>query len=684
MNVEKIREKAGPLQNYAWFLALAFLWYLADNLFTSIEPVSSESTLGTVLRLGYITVIFQLLVAGLIGGVYDKQKDSEASSFWGFIAGIKKHYWRIVIANVISMAAFYAIVIVILIAGGDKLSKDASNKLLEFINIPFSAISLFWYVAIIVERKIFKGLIEAIKTLSANPLALIIGIVWAVVRFADSALVDSLNGQVFYAIDAARALVVAAARVAVTVYALAAYKQGRRETPEPSGEADAADSSSATVPGDGLVNGSFALAFVSFIPLLHIASLTLGIISLKQKKRFVFRSAIACCVGGFFTIFYLLVIAGWLAARSFPANTPGYAFLTDANPALKPQIELLEKGSYDEVQKQLEGKSNDWSANCLLALAKYQHDDLEGALEDFSSAAKQKPDRGEFYYYYGLALFDNHAPSAAAEKFKTALTYEPKLEAAERYLNLIDHTYNPSILFSALMSVVILTILFALHEYGHAYAAWKLGDDTAKNQGRLTLNPAVHLDPFGSIILPALLLWQQAGVVFGWAKPVPIDPRNFQNPRRDQMRVSFAGPAVNFLISMACLILMGGIMISIRLLWPETLSINLSDPYAPISIVGPPFAQALLFIMMFLKQMFYTSIVLGCFNLLPIPPLDGSWILSGLLPPSASDLFEKIRRFSFILFIVLVATPVVDYFLMVPMGFAWGSLAILFSAMGLG
>jgi Zn-dependent protease len=229
-----------------------------------------------------------------------------------------------------------------------------------------------------------------------------------------------------------------------------------------------------------------------------------------------------------------------------------------------------------------------------------------------------------------------------------------------------------------------LLILFTLHEYGHAFAAWKLGDDTSEKQGRLTLNPIPHLDLFGSIILPAILLFQQSEVIFGWARPVPVDPRNFRNPRRDHMLVSFAGPAINLLIAMLSLVLLSTIMLVVRLIWPETMTLNLATPFSSISLVGPPFSRWLILLALFLKQLFYTSLVLGCFNLLPIPPLDGSWIFSGWLPQGLRNIYEKTRQFGFVIFILLVATSVLDYVLIVPITISWGALQLLVSAMGLG
>ena len=232
--------------------------------------------------------------------------------------------------------------------------------------------------------------------------------------------------------------------------------------------------------------------------------------------------------------------------------------------------------------------------------------------------------------------------------------------------------------------VILLVFLFPLHEYGHAFAAWKLGDDTAEKQGRLTLNPVVHWDLFGSIILPAFLIFQQSEFMFGWARPVPVNPAKLKNPRQDDMLVSFAGPAMNMLISMVSLLLIGAIMLVVHLFWPQTLTLKLAEPFSKISLVGPPFARWLVPFIWFLKQLFYTSLALGFFNLLPIPPLDGSWIFSGWLPQKLRDLYEKTRQFGFLIFLLLARMSIFDYILVVPMALAWGVLQLLISAMGLG
>jgi tetratricopeptide (TPR) repeat protein len=322
-----------------------------------------------------------------------------------------------------------------------------------------------------------------------------------------------------FAVNGLRAGVLAVARVLAVVYAFAAYKKVWGNVLEKSTE-EAELSTPSTSPGDGLVKASIGFTFASFLPLFHLIALVLGIIALRSKRQFVLGPVIACCAGGFFTILYFLLITGWILGASVPSSAPTYEFLTDVNPELKPQVTLLEQGSYQEIQQQLgqtgtESSKRHWAVDCASALAKYQSYDLEGALKDFGIAAKKNPERSEFYYFYGIALLENGQDKLAVEQFQNALRHEPRLAAADRYLDLINSTYTPSIIVSSLGFVIILLLSFTLHEYGHALAAWKLGDDTAKNQGRLTLNPIPHLDLFGSLILPAILLFQQSEVMFG-------------------------------------------------------------------------------------------------------------------------------------------------------------------------
>ncbi len=244
--------------------------------------------------------------------------------------------------------------------------------------------------------------------------------------------------------------------------------------------------------------------------------------------------------------------------------------------------------------------------------------------------------------------------------------------------------YEPSQLVSGLLFIVILLVLFTTHEYAHAYAAWKLGDDTPLEEGRLTLNPIPHLDLFGSILLPGIMIFQQSDFIFGWAKPVHVNLENMKDPKRDNIRVSIAGPSINVLMSLVTFIFILLLALIARIAFPEVQALNLAEPYAPVSIAGTSANMPLATLFYILKQVFYTSLILGFFNLLPIPPLDGSHILSAILPDKAMNYFERFRGIGSILFLLLVISPVFDYILMIPMGIFWAVLQFALTALGMG
>jgi len=160
-----------------------------------------------------------------------------------------------------------------------------------------------------------------------------------------------------------------------------------------------------------------------------------------------------------------------------------------------------------------------------------------------------------------------------------------------------------------IFSLIVLLFSVIIHELAHGYVAFSLGDPTAKYEGRLTLNPLKHLDPFGSVILPLLLLFATAGQgpIFGWAKPVPINPYNLRDQKWGTLKVAIAGPATNF-----CIAIIFGLIIRVVNL-PQTV----------------PFVELLGIITLY-------NFLWGLFNLVPIPPLDGSWILFRFLPDGAT------------------------------------------------
>lgn len=192
-------------------------------------------------------------------------------------------------------------------------------------------------------------------------------------------------------------------------------------------------------------------------------------------------------------------------------------------------------------------------------------------------------------------------------------------------------------------SVLSFIPALVLHEVAHGFAAYKLGDPTAKSRGRLSLNPLKHIDPFGTVILPALLMFMHMPV-FGYAKPVPYNPRYFKNPRCDDVIVGLAGPAAN--LAMAAL--------AAAVAWA------LYQPAVAGLVDNELFAY---FYVMFLPTFALVNLFLMFFNLLPIPPLDGSSIFAILLPPKYLSKYYQIQQYAFPVFmIVIVLFPYLFHF----------------------
>jgi len=198
-------------------------------------------------------------------------------------------------------------------------------------------------------------------------------------------------------------------------------------------------------------------------------------------------------------------------------------------------------------------------------------------------------------------------------------------------------------------------LLFALtiHEFAHGWAALKCGDPTARDMGRLTLNPIAHLDPLGTICL--------LFAPFGWARPVPVDPRNFRHPRRDDILVSLAGVSANFLTACVVSLVMRG---------------ALAAGFHPMALGVSPAARTL---WLMGELLCLLSVGLMIFNLLPIPPLDGSHVLANLLPPNLALTYRRMAPFAGIILLVLVLTrafglilwPLLSLILGALLGNAW-------------
>ncbi|SFW21320.1 MULTISPECIES: site-2 protease family protein [Selenomonas] len=188
-----------------------------------------------------------------------------------------------------------------------------------------------------------------------------------------------------------------------------------------------------------------------------------------------------------------------------------------------------------------------------------------------------------------------------------------------------------------------LLIAMVVHEYAHAQVAVWLGDFTPRLMGRLTLNPKAHVDPIGMLMLFL--------VHFGWAKPVQINPRNFKNPKRDDILVSLAGPMANFVTAFLALV---ALLVYLRVG---------GDMTAGVSMV--------------FQMIIEFNIGFGIFNLIPLPPLDGSHVLMQLLPRDMAYKLAELERYSFLILIVLLMTPVLSMILIPCRAFIWQVFMLL-------
>ena len=180
-----------------------------------------------------------------------------------------------------------------------------------------------------------------------------------------------------------------------------------------------------------------------------------------------------------------------------------------------------------------------------------------------------------------------------------------------------------------IIKLMALVFSIVFHEVAHGYAAYRLGDPTARDANRLTLNPLKHIDPMGSVLLPLILVFTNSPVLFGWAKPVPFNPGYFRNVKKGVMIVGAAGPAANLALA--------------------AIAAALLRLFSPGGVIE-----------LFLVHACIINVILAVFNLIPIPPLDGSRIVVGLLPSDLARSYLKLERFGFLIIFGLLWLGALD------------------------
>jgi Zn-dependent protease len=221
---------------------------------------------------------------------------------------------------------------------------------------------------------------------------------------------------------------------------------------------------------------------------------------------------------------------------------------------------------------------------------------------------------------------------------------------------------------SVIIQFAVLLFSLSIHEASHAWVADRCGDYTARYLGRVTLNPLAHMDPLGTFVFPLLQLIAHVPVI-GWAKPVPVNTAHLRNPRKDHILISLAGPGANLIAALAAFILLGVVKVTAPIANGVLMNIIITGNVPPQRSVLAPLMGVLFFT-------FVINMALAFFNAIPIPPLDGHWILYELLPAGAGKALAGLSQYGFILLYLLMFLGAFRFIFM-PINYMLGFLLML-------
>jgi len=693
VTLRELRTYTKSLSRCWWAVFIIFSYFLSLEAFDLISEREGSSSLYKLLYLiltlfaspffysGFAVCLRECLI-GENGNITIRY----------FLQKAPRYYLLCLSVRLLLYAAFLLLYILIRVAGhfsgyGVEPNVKWLSALLGGLT---SLVQLFWISVLVVEGgRFWRSFGRAMNLIFSGVATKAIALLWCAVTFASGWTSTSLSGQLNNKLFSVYALVqvvkVAVGYVCIQGIYIKYKTECLAEDVEVEVDQEAGREISAA---DSLARKAYGFGWASIIPPLCLVALVLGIKALRRGTQYRLSAWWGTVAGGLFTFFYFLLIVGMLLPHADGDRTIDYRFLSARRAELQPVVDKLNSYAYADAEAELKAlmkgmESPDWSHLCAQGIVKWGYADIKGARKLFYEAEKQQPTACEFYSLYGMITLQAENPAKAEELFRKAVGMDQNNEIAQVELALLQNTYELPREESYILYALALLLVITLHEYGHAYTALKLGDDTAMQLGRVTLNPMAHIDLFGTIILPAILIASGSEFLFGWAKPVPVNRQNLRNPDKDHMLVSLAGPAANMLIAVAAFILMALLLLGVRIIWPGTVSRGLAIPFSSTSsLMGTPINRSLLVAIDMLRKILFTSVFLGIFNLIPIPPLDGSWILSAALKGRAKETYERLRPYSMLLFLGLVFTSVLDYIMIIPALVVWGFVGLAFGAIG--